>query len=150
MADPKISWQVLERINENDEEYIPTRNYTEDDSYTSGEYVQKRFRVWNNYYGSTDVDDALDCKLILAFKNYEDNFLLHLINIKVNEGDWVVPNIDTDRGVVDIKDLSGLANNGTSSNAANFCEIEINIGPLPKNMRCELKSLYFYIEYKKQ
>ena len=106
MADPKISWQVLERINENDEEYIPTRNYTEDDSYTSGQYVQKRFRVWNNYYGSTDVDDALDCKLILAFKNYEDNFLLHLINIKVNEGDWVVPNIDTDRGVVDIKDLA--------------------------------------------
>ena len=49
-----------------------------------------------------------------------------------------------------MRDLSGLANNGSVSNYENYCDIEINIGPLPPNMRCELKSLYFYIEYSKQ
>ena len=81
--------------------------------------------------------------------NYEDNFLLHLINVKVGIDDWTTPNIDTDRGVVPMKSLSGLANNGTISNYDNYCDIEINIGPLPPNMRCELKSLYFYLEYSK-
>ena len=147
MANPKITWQVYEDGDTND--YIPIRNYTEEGSFTAGEYVYKRIRVWNNYYGSNDVNDATNCNLVLAFKNYEDNFLLHLINVKVGNNDWTYPNIDTDRGIVPMKDLSGLANNGTLSNYENYCDIEINIGPLPSNMRCELKSLYFYLEYNK-
>ena len=145
VANPKITWQVYEDIDIND--YIPIRNYTEEGSFTAGEYIYKRIRVWNNYYGSSDVSDVVDCNLVLAFKNYEDNFLLHLINAKVDNGEWVYPNIDTDRGVIPMKNLSGLANNGSISNYENYCDIEINIGPLPSNMRCELKSLYFYLEY---
>lgn len=148
MANAKITWQVYEDGDDYNE-YIPVRNYTEEGSFTSGEYVHKRIRVWNNYYGSTDVADAKNCNLVLAFKNYEDNFLLHLIQIKAGNNDWVYPNIDTDRGIVSIKDLSGLANNGTIANYENYCDIEISIGPLPENMRCELKSLYFYLEYSK-
>ena len=147
MADPKITWQVKDDDYTN--EYMQTRNYTEEGSFTSGEYIHKRIRVWNNYYGSSNVSDAKECNLVLAFKNYEDNFLLHLINVKVGNDDWVYPNIDTDRGVVPMKDLSGLANNGSVANYENYCDIEINIGPLPANMRCELKSLYFYLEYSK-
>ena len=149
MANPKITWQVYED-GEDYNEYIPVRNYTEEGSFTSGEYINKQIRVWNNYYGSTDVDDAKNCNLVLAFKSYEDNFLLHLIKIKTDVDDWVYPTIDTDRGIVPMKDLSGLANNGTLSNYENYCDIEISIGPLPENMRCELKSLYFYLEYNKQ
>ncbi len=149
MADPKITWQVYES-NEDYDEYIPVRNYTEEGSFTSGEYIQKRIRVWNNYYGTSNVDNATNCNLVLAFKNYEDNFLLHLIRVRVGNNDWVYPNIDTDRGVIPMKDLSGLANNGSSANSENYCDLEINIGPLPSNMRCELKSLYFYLEYTKQ
>jgi hypothetical protein len=148
MADPKITWQVYEEYDVN--EYMPVRNYTEEGSFTSGQYINKKIRVWNNYFGSSDVDDARNCNLVLSFKNYEDNFLLHLINVKVGNDDWVYPNIDTDRGVIPMRDLSGLANNGSVSNYENYCDIEINIGPLPPNMRCELKSLYFYIEYSKQ
>ena len=148
MANAKITWQVYEDGDDYNE-YIPVRIYTEEGSFTSGEYVHKRIRVWNNYYGSTDVADAKNCNLVLAFKNYEDNFLLHLIQIKAGNNDWVYPNIDTDRGIVSIKDLSGLANNGTIANYENYCDLEINIGPLPENMRCELKSLYFYLEYSK-
>lgn len=148
MADAKITWQVYEE-GEGYNDYIPVRNYTEEGSFTSGQYVQKRIRVWNNYHGSTNVSDATKCNLVLAFKSYEDNFLLHLIQIKAGNGDWEYLNIDTDRGILPIKDLSGLANNGTLSNYENYCDIEINIGPLPSNMRCELKSLYFYLEYNK-
>lgn len=148
MADPKITWQVYEE-NDDYNEYIPARNYTEEGSFTSGQYIHKRIRVWNNYYGSSDVSDANDCNLVLAFKSYEDNFLLHLINVKIGVDDWTAPNIDTDRGIIPMKSLSGLANNGTISNYDNYCDIEINIGPLPPNMRCELKSLYFYLEYSK-
>jgi hypothetical protein len=148
MADPKITWQVYEDGDVNG--YIPVRNYTEEGSFTSGQYIRKKIRVWNNYYGANNLPDATECNLVLAFKSYEDNFLLHLINIKVGNNDWTYPNIDTDRGIVPMKDLSGLANNGSLSNYENYCDIEINIGPLPENMRCELKSLYFYLEYKKQ
>ncbi len=148
MANPKITWQVYEDNDVN--EYIPVRNYTEEGSFMGGQYVSKKIRVWNNYYGTSNLPNATECNLVLAFKNYEDNFLLHLINIKVGNNDWTYPNIDTDRGVVPMKDLSGLANNGSLSNYENYCDIEINIGPLPENMRCELKSLYFYLEYKKQ
>lgn len=149
MANAKITWQVYEE-GEDYNEYIPVRNYTEEGGFTSGEYVYKRIRVWNNYFGSVDVADAKNCNLVLAFKSYEDNFLLHLIQIRVGNGEWVYPTIDTDRGIVPIKDLSGLANNGTLANYENYCDLEINIGPLPENMRCELKSLYFYLEYTKQ
>lgn len=148
MANAKITWQVYEDSDDYNE-YIPVRNYTEEGSFTSGEYVYKRIRVWNNYFGSSDVSDAKNCNLVLAFKSYEDNFLLHLIQVRVGNGEWVYPNIDTDRGVVPMKDLSGLANNGTVANYENYCDLEINIGPLPENMRCELKSLYFYLEYTK-
>ena len=147
MAAPKITWQVKD--DNITEEYIPTRNYTEEGSFTSGEYVQKKFRVWNNYNGASDVSNAINCNLVMAFKNYEDNFLLHLINVKVGSNDWAYPNIDTDRGVIEMKDLSGLANNGSLANAENYCDIEVRIGPLPANMKCELKSLYFYLEYNK-
>ena len=146
MAEPKISWQVLDE-NESGTEYMLVRNYTEEGSFTSGQYVNKKIRVWNNYEGSRDVPNAVNCNLVLAFKSYEDNFLLHLIRIKVGNNDWSYLNIDTDRGVLPMKDLSGLANNGSQANQSNYCDIEIAIGPLPENMRCELKSLYFYIEY---
>ena len=148
MANAKITWQVYEE-GEDYNEYIPVRNYTEEGSFTSGEYVYKRIRVWNNYFGTSDVANATNCNLVMAFKSYEDNFLLHLIQVRAGNGEWVYPTIDTDRGIVPIKDLSGLANNGTLANYENYCDLEINIGPLPENMRCELKSLYFYLEYNK-
>ena len=83
MVGPKISWQVADEISAN--EYVMARNYTEEGSFTSGQYINKKLRVWNNYEGAKDVPNATDCNLVLAFKNYEDNFLLHLIRVKVGK-----------------------------------------------------------------
>lgn len=143
MAGPKITWQVYE---DDYNEYIPARNYTEEGSYTNGQSIVRRLRVWNNYAGVKDVDDMNNCNLILSFKNFEDNFLLYLIAVRVNQGEYVTPIIDTDKGVVKLGDLSGLANDGSTANSSNYFDIEFKIGPFPSNMRCELKSLYFYLE----
>ena len=40
MADPKITWQVYEEYDVN--EYMPVRNYTEEGSFTSGQYINKK------------------------------------------------------------------------------------------------------------
>jgi hypothetical protein len=149
MNSPKISWQVLEAIgvNDHDEEYVQYKSYTEEGSYIPGDYVQKKFRVWNNYAGKDDVQNAANCTLVIAFKNFEDNFLLNLLQITV---DGVVFNnleIDIDRAVLDIGDLSGIANTGTAAHKSNYKNIEINIGPIPNNIKSELKGLYFYLEY---
>ena len=50
------------------------------------------------------------------------------------------PIIDIDRAIFDLGTLYGDAG-GT------YKEIEIKIGPIPENMKSELKSLVFYLDY---
>jgi hypothetical protein len=103
-------------------------------------------QVWNNYLGKEDVQDAKDCTLVISFKSFEDSFLLNLINIEVNDINYPLE-IDIDKGVVNIGDLSGTANAGNSSNESNYRKIKVTIGPIPENIKSELKSMYFYLEY---
>ena len=55
--------------------------------------------------------------------------------------------IDIDRAVIDIGDLSGVANTGTGLHTSNYKDIDILIGPIPNNIKSDLKSLYFYLEF---
>ena len=148
MDNPKISWQVHEPVDSDDNyEYVQYKSYTEEGSFIPGNYITKYFRVWNNYNGRIDVKDAKDCVLILAFKNFEDSFLLNLTKVIVDGIEHSDLEIDIDRAVIDIGDLSGIANSGTDSNASNYRDIAISIGPIPNNIRSDLKSLYFYLEF---
>ena len=107
----------------------------------SADCISKRIQVWNNYRGTVAVDDAIDVKLVLSFKQYEDNFLLNLLTVKDADTNTVLePTIDIDRAIYNIGSLYGNAG-GT------YKEIELNIGPLPANLKSELKSLVFYLEY---
>ena len=134
--DAKISWMIYE-----DEVFVPYNTYMADGVYTTGEIISKRIQVWNNYRGTVAVDDAIDVKLVLSFKQYEDNFLLNLLTVKdVDTNTVLEPTIDIDRAVYNIGSLYGNAG-GT------YKEIELNIGPLPANLKSELKSLVFYLEY---
>ena len=132
----KISWMVYE-----DETYLPYNTYMADGTYTTDDVIVRRIQVWNNYQGSSSVDDVKDAKLVLAFKKFEDNFLLNLITIRlVHENVILEPTFDTDRAIYDFGTLYG--------NAGGYCkEIEITIGPLPANLQSELKSLIFYLDY---
>lgn len=134
--DAKISWMIYE-----DEVFVPYNTYMADGVYTTGEIISKRIQVWNNYRGTVAVDDAIDIKLVLSFKQYEDNFLLNLLTVKDADTNTVLePIIDIDRAIYNIGSLYGNAG-GT------YKEIELNIGPLPANLKSELKSLVFYLEY---
>ena len=124
-----------------DEVFVPYNTYMADGVYTTGETISKRIQVWNNYRGTVAVDDAIDIKLVLSFKQYEDNFLLNLLTVKDADTNTVLePTIDIDRAIYNIGSLYGNAG-GT------YKEIELNIGPLPANLKSELKSLVFYLEY---
>ena len=132
----KISWMVYE-----DEIYSPYNTYMADGSYVAGDVITRKIQIWNNYKGIESAGDAIDAKLVLAFKKYEDNFLLNLLEIRFPGSDeFVKPEIDIDRAIFELGTLYGDAG-GT------YKEIEIKIGPIPENLKSELKSLVFYLEY---
>lgn len=136
MDKPKISWMVYQ-----DEMFMPYNTYMADGAYTSGDTITRRIQIWNNYNGSEAVEDVVDANLVLAFKRYEDNFLLNLIEVKIPGTDtFVKPEIDLDRAIFSLGTLYGDVG-GTKK------EIEIKIGPMPDNLKSELKSLVFYLDY---
>lgn len=55
--------------------------------------------------------------------------------------------IDMDRGIFNLKTISGSANNGTDLNTDNYLEFELQIGPIPLNVKSELKGLVLDVEY---
>lgn len=132
----KISWMIYE-----DEAFLPYNTYMADGAYTSGDVIIRRMQIWNNHHGLEDVDDIIDSKLVMSFKKYEDNFLLNLLEIRFPESEtYVKPTIDMDRAIFELGTLYG--------DAGGTCiEIEIKIGPIPDNMKSELKSLVFYLDY---
>ena len=147
MNAPRISWQLLEQVAADEYEYVQYKSYTEEGSFIPGDTITKTIQVWNNYLGAEDVQDANNCSLVVAFKNFEDNFLLNIMDIKVVGYENESMHIDVDRGVINIGNLSGIANTGTTSHRSNYRTIDISIGPIPNNIKSELKGLYFYLEY---
>ena len=148
MQVPRVSWQILEDIGDKNYEFNVYKNYTEEDSLTPGKTLKKSIRVWNNYLGAEDVQDIKNATLVLGFKTYEDNFLLNLIRVSINGSEFKELDLSLNGGTIFLGDLSGTSNNGREANYTNYKNIEIEIGPMPDNMRSELKSLYFYLEYK--
>ena len=73
--------------------------------------------------------------------------MLKLCKIKFNNEDPQALDIDMDRGLIDIGTISGGANNGSDLNIDNYIEFELIIGPLPSNLKSELKGLILDVEY---
>jgi hypothetical protein len=146
MDKPRISWYVLEDI-DGQFEFIPKKSHDEEESYSPGDTMKVKIQVWNNRGGDEDVSDANNARLITFFKNYEDNFLLRLCKVKQGDNEAQDIQIDIDRGVFNIGTLSGRGNNGSILNRENYNEIELQFGPIPTNIRSELKSLVLDIEY---
>lgn len=149
MQSPKVSWTILEEIDAENYEYIQYKNYTEEGSFIPGDYITKKIRVWNNRYGTEDVADIKNAQLIIAFKNYEDSYLLRLISLEIDG--IIIDRLDTDgeleKGSIFLGDISGAANSGSDGHTSNYKNITFNIGPIPSNIRNELKSMYFYLDY---
>lgn len=144
---PKISWYILESI-DGYYEFSPKRTHDMEGSYAPNDIISVKIQVWNNRLGQEDVKDAENAKLSLFFKNYEDNYLLKLCKIKFGDDEESIPlEIDMDRGIIPLGTLSGGANNGSELNIDNYHEFELIIGPLPSNLKSELKGLIIDVEY---
>lgn len=142
MNKAKISWSVLE-----DGQFIQQMINDADRTYSPDDTYIKKIRVWNNRAGDEDILDAIDAKLIVFFKNYEDSFLLNLCKIKIGSEQPQKLNIDVDKGTFNIGTISGRANHGIDANKDNYKEFELQFGPIPRNMKSELKSIVIDLEY---
>lgn len=138
-----ITWFINE-----DDTFEPINTYTADGAYTPGDYLEKVIRIYNNYNGATDIDSVVNAKLVVAFKSYEDNFLLNLFQISIDGVNYSPLTINIDRGEYELGTLTGYANNG-GSDSYNCKTIYIKIGPIPDNIKSSLKSVIFYLEYDK-
>lgn len=147
MMTPKITWYVLEDI-DGLYEYSPKRTHDLEGSYAPNDTIKVKIQLWNNRLGAEDVQDAINAKLCIFFKNYEDNYMLKLCKVKFNNEEPKALKIDMDRGLIDLGNLSGGANNGSDLNTDNYIEFELIIGPLPSNLKSELKGLVLDVEYK--
>ena len=147
MLTPKITWYVLENVDNGLYEYSPKRTHELEGSYAPSDTIKVNIQVWNNRLGTEDVEDATNAKLSVFFKNYEDNYMLKLCKIKFNDSDVQDLDIDMDRGVINLGTISGGANNGSELNTDNYKEFELLIGPLPYNLKSELKGLILDVDY---
>lgn len=146
MMAPKTTWYVLEDI-DGLFEYSPKRTHDMDGSYAPGDTLSVKIQLWNNRLGMEDVQDATNAKLVIFFKNYEDNYLLKLCKVKLNNEEAKPVTIDMDRGVFNLGTISGGANNGSDLNTDNYVEFELQIGAIPMNVKSELKGLVLDVEY---
>lgn len=146
MMSPKTTWYVLEDI-DGLFEYSPKRTHDMEGSYAPGDTVSIKIQLWNNRLGTEDVQDAVNAKLVIFFKNYEDNYLLKLCKIKLNDEEAKPVTIDMDRGLFNLGTISGGANNGSDLNTDNYIEFELQIGAIPMNAKSELKGLILDVEY---
>ena len=143
---PKISWYILENIDDM-YEYSPKRTHDMEGSYAPGDNLNIKIQLWNNRLGIESVSDATNAKLVVFFKNYEDNYMLKLCSVKMNNEEAKPLTIDMDRGLFNLGTLSGGANNGSDLNTDNYVEFELQIGPIPVNIKSELKGLVLDVEY---
>ena len=122
MMAPKTTWYVLEDI-DGLFEYSPKRTHDMDGSYAPGDTLSVKIQLWNNRLGMEDVQDATNAKLVIFFKNYEDNYLLKLCKVKLNNEEAKPVTIDMDRGLFNLGTISGGANNGSDLNTDNYVEV---------------------------
>src|SRR5699024_4181379 len=146
MMAPKTTWYVIEDI-DGLFEYSPKRTHDMDGSYAPGDTLSVKIQLWNNRLGMEDVQDATNAKLVIFFKNYEDNYLLKLCKVKLNNEEAKPVTIDMDRGLFNLGTISGGANNGSDLNTDNYVEFELQIGAIPMNVKSELKGLVLDVEY---
>lgn len=131
MARPILTWLVQDE----DNSFNVYKSYTEPGSLQPGDVLEKNIRIYNGYGGQV-VENSYNTKLIIAFKDYESNFLLNLFEVKVNDGEFEKLEIDIDRGSVN---LDTIYKN-------EYVDVKIKIGPIPENINNGLKSVIFYLE----
>lgn len=131
-----------------------TDSFKDTQDFYAGTYTVAReplridVRIWNNKYGTDEVESLKDFAINLYFGCNEDAFLTNYLNVKYDK--TIDANIEIIDGIAvctfwEEKVLSGAPNNGKESDKANYMDLIIeldagNSGLTLKNR--DLKSLY--------
>ena len=140
----KISWFVKE-----DGSYAPKLEHYAG-SFSSGDKMTLFVQVWNNRWGTKDVDNLANAVMLLEFDTTEDASLLPLCSVVVGENDQrpIIINGKTARCPLGLS-LSGVKNNGDPESAAcaqNFCQIRLEIDLSEGRFKAnDLKNLYLSV-----
>lgn len=142
MSLPNITWHISE-----DGDYIQDTEYYLG-SFNSESTIQLNVQVWNNRYGQKSIDSIKDARLAIYFENAEDSILFNYCTISVEEGSAIKPEIELNKVVVNIGELSGEPNNGIANdkNRINYKNIRISFENFPRNLKNGIKNMFLDIE----
>lgn len=143
MANPNVSWYIKEQ-----DTYVQDEEYYLG-SFTSNSEISLSVQVWNNRYGSSDVDNIEEARLAIYFDSVEDSSLLKYCTVSVNNSSYVTPEVELQRAIVSIGELNGTFNDGLeeSTNQTNYKNITIKFSGFPGNLKNGLKNMFLDIEF---
>jgi hypothetical protein len=142
MNGPHIEWFVIEP----DNTLAPYEEYYAGE-YRPGETLELSVQVWNNRWGQSALEDAINCKAVLFFDNYEDSMLLNNCSMKIGSGDYMQPELLLSNGYFELGTLSGKTNDGTMKSVENYKTLTFKFGPVTNSMRNSLKSMFIDLEF---
>lgn len=149
MDEPKITWYAKlssdTDFNKTNEIYAGT--YTPDNS------INVNLQIWNNRWGTVDVNSLTNFLINVYFADTEDNCLFDYCSIVLNNSDVLNIKKSGTVGVLEFPEaitLSGTQNDGTTVNNPDHYILLDFIFKIPDNVNVQLKendlkSLFFEI-----
>jgi len=145
MDKPRISW--YSRIG--DETYAAQPEFYAG-TYTKEEKISVDIQIWNNRWGTEDVETLDNFSLNIYFDCLEDSALLQCCKVILGGMDELSLIISGQKATVSFPEkvkLSGVKNDGSSANSReNYIMITFEFSALEYRLKeNDLKSLYFEI-----
>ena len=108
-------------------------NYRDIDELFAGTYtnynpISVDLRIWNNKFGTEDVDDLENFVVNLYFDKYEDNSLLQFLTVSYNDIEEVPINVANNIATATFLNnvvIKGTANSGSDENTDNYINLKI-------------------------
>lgn len=148
MKEPKITWYAKLK---KEEEYIQTDNIYAGSYAQDIKYLSVLMQIWNNRWGTENIQTLSNFNINIYFENEEDYSLLKYCTVILNDSDILTINKTDKIGILSLPDnieLSGQYNDGKQeNNPNNYINLEFRFSA-PKNTKLkenDLKSLYFEI-----
>lgn len=145
MNNPNITWYA--KIGDSTYE---ARQEIYAGTYTKEEKISVDIQIWNNRWGTEDVEAVSDFALNIYFDSLEDSALLQCCRILLGGKDDLSLIISGQKATVSFPStvtLDGVKNDGTSANSkTNYISLTFEFdAPEYKLKENDLKSLYFEI-----
>lgn len=143
---PKISWYA---------KLLSDERYSVNPSFYAGRYSDEEpivvdVQLWNNRWGTEDVENLTDYDICFFFDRIEDSILLNYCTVIYN-GNIAVPfNVSGHKAILEFSVkpvILGTKNNGSSAdNPGHFVQLRFLFSATQERLKDnDLKSLYFEV-----